>query len=192
MVQTLAERRMGGETGVASVQCLEGDAVWEAGERGVYDRKLLDAALARLKDRPLRADKRVEDLVKQPALFVINYRDGLRANVLTLNGAVAEWSVAWRYASGREASTCFWTQEARPFHHFAFQLAGVEQMMHTGKPSWPAERTLLTSGLLDALLISRKDGGKPLATPQLEISYDAHWRWKEPPPPPPNRPIPGQ
>ncbi len=49
MVQSLVERRAGGETGVKSVQCLVGEAVWEAGGRKVYDPDLLTAALARLK-----------------------------------------------------------------------------------------------------------------------------------------------
>ena len=35
MVQALAERRAGGETGVKSVQCLTGPAVWQAEEDGV-------------------------------------------------------------------------------------------------------------------------------------------------------------
>jgi hypothetical protein len=45
MVQCLVERRQGGETGVKSVECRVGPAVWEAEKEGVYDRKLLDAAL---------------------------------------------------------------------------------------------------------------------------------------------------
>ena len=98
IVQALAERRAGGETGVASVQCLTGKAVWEAEKSGVYDRRLLDDALSRLKERPLPPGKKIEELVSEPVLFVINYRDGLRANVFTLNHAVGEWAAAWRYA----------------------------------------------------------------------------------------------
>lgn len=193
-VQALAERRAGGETGVASVQCLTGDAVWEAGKNGGWSRELLDAALSRLKDRPLRPGKRVEELARQPVLFIIDYADGLRANVLTLDGAVAEWAAAWRYADdARVESTVFWTQEWRPFYHFSHLLRHVNRMMQTGNPVWPVERTLLTSGVLDALLISKKGDGRRLDTPHLrEVRYTSGWNWQQPPPPPPNRPIHGQ
>jgi hypothetical protein len=201
LVQALAERRAGGETGVASVQCLAGMAVWEAAKSGLYDRRLLDLALLRLKERPLPPGKRIEELVPEPVLFVIRYRDGLRASVFTLNNAVGEWTAAWQYTSdeknnekndGESASALFWTQEARPFMHFAHQLAGVERMMQTGKPTWPVERTLLTSGVLDALLISKRDGGIAIATPWLDVQYESKWDWRQPPPPPPGRPIGGQ
>jgi hypothetical protein len=192
MVQCLAERRKGGETGIREVRCLTGDSVWQAGKDGVYDQKLLDEALTRLKERPLTAGKSLVELVKEPALFVIDYRDGLRASILTLNGAVGEWTVAWRYGDGATASTCFWTQEARPFNHFAFLLQGVEKMIHTGQPTWPPERTLFTSAALDALLVSKKNGGQPTPTPHLELSYQPTHVWQQPPAPPANRPLDGQ
>src|SRR5207237_3836694 len=113
-VQALAERRADGETGVARVRCLTGAAAWAAEKDGVYDRTLLDVALARLK-RPLPAGQKIEELVKEPVLFVIDYADGLRANVFTLNPAVGEWAAAWKYADDATESTLFWTQEARPF-----------------------------------------------------------------------------
>lgn len=188
MVQSLAERRAGGETGVKQVQCIEGDAVWEAGKQGVFDRQLLDAALSRLKDRPIPEGKRVEDLARNPLLCVIDYNDGLRANMLTLNGAVAEFASAWRYDSGEVGSTVFWLQDGHPYSHFANLLRGVERMMLTGKPSWPAERTLLTSGVLNALHISRHGGGKLLPTPYLDVRYQSKWDWQQPPPPPPITP----
>jgi hypothetical protein len=186
MLQTIVERRQGGETGIKSVQCLVDDAVWEAGERGIYDQELLSEALARL-DRPPKPGRSLRELVKQPVLFVIDYADGLRANVLTLNGAVGEWSIAWRHADGRHESTLFYTQERRPFNHFSFLLQGVEQMVLTGKPAWPVERTLMTSGLLDALLTSKLQGGKPLETPQLSFSYEQPWSWRQPVPEPEER-----
>lgn len=193
MVQCLAERRKGGESGIKQVRCLEGPAVWAAGKDGTYDRKLLDEALTKLKDRPRKpTDKPIEELAKTPAVFIIDYEDGLRASVLTLNGAVGEWTVAWRYADGRSQATCFWTQEGRPFHHFAFLLQGVEKMIHTGQPTWPAERTLLTSGALDALLVSRKRGGEIVPTPQLHVPYQSTWNWQMPPPPPSSRPTQAQ
>ncbi len=192
MMQSLVERRAGGETGVKSVHCVEGDAVWEAGRHGVYDPQLLAAALSRLREKPIPKGKSVEQVAKQPVLMTINYRDGLRVNVLSLNYAVLEWASAWRYADSDEIqSTLFWTQEERPFMHFTYLLKGVEQMMHTGEPAWRVERTLLTSGVLDALLESKRQG-RPLETPYLNVQYKQSWNWHQPPPPPPGRPIQGQ
>ena len=198
MVQSLVERRAAGETGVASVQCISGPAVWEAGRAGEFDRELLDAAVSRLIRRPLPEGGDIEKLCPDPVLFIIDYRDGLRATLMTPGVAVNEWAAAWRYdekdaeSPGTVDSTTFWTQEDRPSMHFTYLNVGIEKMMHTGKPSWPAERTLLTSGTLDALLISRRDGGKRLETPWLDVRYRSHWNWKQPPPPPPGRPIMSQ
>ncbi len=190
MTQCLVEQRGAGESGIASVQCLSGDEVWRAGERGVYDRKLLDAALVAL-PRKLWGDRTIEASVPAPVLFAIEHRDGLKTNILTLNGAVGEWSCAWRSEGDKTQATYFHTQEARPVAHFGLLLAGVEKMMHTGKPTWPVERTLLTTGTLDALLISKKDGGRKIDTPQLAIEYHSDWQWEESPPAPPDRPLTG-
>ncbi len=187
-VQALAEQRSGGETGIRAVQCLTGGAVWEAREKGVCDRELLKTAWDRL-PRHLGGDRPLRERVKTPILFSLEYADGLRAHILELNGAAGEWTGAWRYQDdGRIEGAQFWTQEARPGMHFTYLLNGVEDMILTGKPSWPMERTLMTSGALDALLMSRKKGGQRLATPYLEFSYQSSWRWKQPPPPPPGRP----
>jgi hypothetical protein len=46
-VQALAEQRHGGETGIRSVRCLGGAAVWAALDRPLCDPELFDAALRR-------------------------------------------------------------------------------------------------------------------------------------------------
>ncbi len=184
MVQSLAERRKGGETGVTRVRCVSGDQVWKG---NLFDRALLDAALGRLKDRPIPEGKRVEDLVKEPVLFQIEYRDGLRVSVVVLNGAVQEFAAAWSYKDQSEpASTVFWLQPVRPFHHFAHLLRGIEKFMRTRQASWPVERTLLTTGILDAVHISKTKGGQWLETPYLDVRYTSDWNWSQPPAPPPN------
>ncbi|HEX7901494.1 MAG TPA: hypothetical protein VF950_27290, partial [Planctomycetota bacterium] len=61
----------------------------------------------------------------------------------------------------------------------------------SGRPSWPAERTLLTSGALDRLHVSRSKGGARLETPELAFAYGVDWTWTPPPPAPPDRPIQG-
>jgi hypothetical protein len=191
MLQSLVERRAGGETGVKAVQTLEGEAVWRALDEGRFDRELFQRALdcrreKREGDRPLR------ESVQEALLCSIEYNDGLRATVLTLNYAAVEWTAAWRYQDGTCAATLFWTQEERPFMHFSHLFRGIEQMMLTGQPAWPVERTLLTSGTLSALHHSRKQGGVRIETPHLNISYQSEWDWQQPTPPPPGRPITGQ
>ncbi|HEY1379365.1 MAG TPA: polysaccharide deacetylase family protein, partial [Gemmataceae bacterium] len=121
-VQALAEQRHGGETGVAAVRCVAGDAVWEALDRREVDPELFAAALRRapgLEDsRPLN-----RKAVPAPLLMIVEYADGLRAFILELNGAVGAWTAAWRYQNDRRVeATQFWTQEARPAAHFTLLL----------------------------------------------------------------------
>lgn len=195
MVQCLAERRASGstwgETGVQQVRCLQGNAVWEAGRAGLYDRELLHLATQQLRQQPLPPGKTIEEIGTNPVLFVVDYNDGLRASILWAS-PIREWTVAWRAADGSTAATCFWTQEGRPYMHFTYLLKGIESLVETGRPPWPAERTLLTSGMLDALLVSHHAGGRVVPTPHLAISYRSDWNWEMPPPPPPTRPSNSQ
>ncbi|MBI4529955.1 MAG: hypothetical protein HY709_00380, partial [Candidatus Latescibacteria bacterium] len=78
-LQCMVERRSGGESGVAAVQCLEGEAVWKAGDEGHWSRELVEAACAVIQDDP---DGRMEEHCAQPVVFLIDYRDGFRAAVL--------------------------------------------------------------------------------------------------------------
>jgi hypothetical protein len=187
-VQSLAEQRRGGESGVRAVQCLSGADVWRALDERKVDLDLFRAALARApgyeKDREI--DRKA---VRQPKLLIVHHTDGLRVSLFELNGAVGVWTAAWRDGEGRSiVSTQFRTQEARPAGHFGLLVDGIQRMIFTGTPSWPVERTLLTSGMLDALLLSHSRGGPSIETPELRVAYQPTWRWEEPPPPPPGRP----
>ena len=89
-LQCLAERRKGGETGVKSVQCLLGKAMWEALDRGRWSKPLLEAAM---KLMPAHAKGDVRELTgksDQAGVFLIEYRDGFRGAVAMLNGWVYE------------------------------------------------------------------------------------------------------
>ena len=187
IAQALAEQRRGGETGIVAVQCLTNAAVWAAMDAGVFGQDVFDAAWNRL-PRHLNRNRSLKEAVPKPVLFLLTHADGLRVAVIELNGAAGEWSGAWKYASGAIDSCQFWTQEGRPGAHFTLLLNGIERMILTGQPTWPVERTLMTSGALEALLESRLAGGERRETPHLTFAYPSTWRWREPPPPPPSRP----
>ncbi len=62
-------------------------------------------------------------------------------------------------------------QEHFPYVHFAFQLKAIDALVQTGHPPHPVERTLLTTGALDALMTSLSEGGRRVETPHLNVRY---------------------
>jgi hypothetical protein len=171
-LQCMVERRAGGETGIAAVQFVEGDAVWKwrDSEQGRWSAPLLEAALAtNSRTRP----GRMEDNVKRPVLFLLEYRDGLRAVAYLLQGHASNFlfSAKLRGEQQVRAANFGIVGEGRPLAHFDGLVHGIEEMFVTGKPLYPVERTLLTTGAL-ALLFESKDGGRR-ETPELRIKYKA-------------------
>jgi hypothetical protein len=189
MLQCMVERRKGGETGVAAVQALEGAAVWKAGDDKRWSRPLLSAALAT--GTQLTKPGKPEQNCKNPLAFFIEYKSGLRATMLMLSGHTSENFFAAQIAGKREpVATNFRLQDGFPSSHFTRLVQGIDQMFTTGKPAWPVERTLLTTGILDVALTSRFENQKRLETPQLAIAYPAGPAWQEPPLPKTGPPLP--
>ena len=52
--------------------------------------------------------------------------------------------------------------------HFSYLSLNVQKMFTTGEPQYPAERTLLATGAIDAVMRSRAAGHTVLETPWLE------------------------
>jgi len=171
-LQCMVERRRGGETGVAAVTCLEGEAVWEAAKRGLWSRELAEAACGAIENKPAG---RMEEHCPNPAVFLIEYRDGLKAAVLMLTGYVQDLAFACR-SGGKVLATEFYLQHGTPYAHFSYLSLNIEEMFVTGKPTYPVERTLLTSGVLEAALDSRYRGDTRLETPHLDVRYESYDR----------------
>ena len=169
-LQCMVERRGAGETGVASVEVVQGKAIWEAEKAGRWSRQLLDATLAAV---PVYRQGKVEELLNESAaFFLVEYRDGLRATVAMADGATADFAFA-ATLKGEEQPRVTWFrfEEDKPFRHFALLLKAIEHMLHSGQPPYPVERTLLTTGILDAAMHSIAAGQARIETPQLSVQY---------------------
>jgi hypothetical protein len=184
-LQCMVERRRGGETGIRAVQVLEGDAVWKAGEKGAWSQALLEAAISRC-DSPQGLtvlDGRTQDLVrngelsrlaKNPAVFLVEYRDGLRVALLMLEGAVADITFAARLTGVPKIQSNQFLHTLTPnVTYSACLVANIEEMFETGRPPYPVERTLLVSGILESCLDSRFQNHQRLETPHLDVRYRA-------------------
>lgn len=169
-LQCMIERRKGGESGVVAVQCLEGDSVWKAAEKGKWSMTLAEAACGQIKNRP---DTSIVNGCPTPTAFIIEHTDGFKSAVLMLNGYVVDFAYAGKV--GDEVySTEFYLQNEVPFSHFSYLSLNIEEMFLTGVPQYPAERTLLTTGVLDSIMHSRHQGHIRLETPHLEnIKYQS-------------------
>ncbi|MCW5978150.1 MAG: hypothetical protein KIT09_08730 [Bryobacteraceae bacterium] len=164
-LQCIVERRKGGETGVRAVQCLENQDCWNFIEGNAWVKRLFSAALAR-SDTRKSGDPKL--LAKTPAVFVVDYADGLQAAAFLLTGLVEDFTVAVELGGASEPfSTLMKLQAGRPHHHFGCLVRNIETMFETGQPPYPVERTLLTSGILDFALESRIRGYRKLDTPDL-------------------------
>lgn len=165
-LQAVVERRKGGETGVRAVQCLEGQDCWDFMDTNEWVNRLFVEALSKSDSPHKNGDWR--SLVKNPAGFVIDYADGLKAAAFLMTGLVQDFTVAVDVAGqAKPFSTLMRLQSGRPHHHFGCLVKNIEIMFETGKAPYPVERTMLTSGLLDFVLESRLENYKKLETPQL-------------------------
>ncbi len=178
-LQCLAERRRGGETGVRAVQCLQGEAMWQALDDGRWSKELLDAAAALVPAHAAGDYRSLTAKAKDAGVFLIEYRDGFRAAVAMLNGWVHEGDGGAFCFAGklqgqdRPAATHFYLQQPDPFGHFAYLVRAIDAMMQSGHASYPVERTLLTTGILDAVMTSRAEKNRRIETPHLAIAYQA-------------------
>jgi hypothetical protein len=186
-IQCLVERRKGGETGVAAVQALRGNAVWKALQSGSWqqggcDLDLFEACLCR--SFTLTSPRKgygnaypdlgqIPRLVQDPVMYRVEYVDGLNATLLILGGLVHDFTVALRLpGETKPLSTQMNLPGLSPgqtLSNFFNPLAHhIEAFLTTGRPPYPVERTLLTTGVLAAAVNSLHEGQKRLETPSLQ------------------------
>ncbi|MBI1902595.1 MAG: hypothetical protein HYS13_15950 [Planctomycetia bacterium] len=186
VLQSLVEAREGGETGVARIEFVEGDALKDLLKREPVWRELLDSAMAaetaadlkKLRQpRPrLPADSSREAPPDDPAeirhALLVDYRDGLRAAVFAVGHSADRWNFACKLrGQSKHVATTFFNGPWGNRCLFKALSHAIQSMFKSGKTPYPIERTLLSTGALAAAMISRHER-KPQDTPQLAIRYD--------------------
>ena len=172
ILQTIAEQRAGGETGVKTVQVISGVGLWRAAMEGRWDRDLLDAALSRRLNEGVAGQP--EDVARRCIGCFIEYRDGLKATLLALGGGlVFDYLAALRFGPDREILSTAFEITAESADNMSPLVHLIGGMIHTGKAPTPIERTLLTTGTLSYLMESGYRGQRRLETPDLGICYQA-------------------
>jgi hypothetical protein len=184
-IQCMVERRAGGETGVNWVQAYRGESFWKAYEEGVWPHELVEAALSRSHTlTPAREGFNdvfptfddMRRLVQDPVAYRYEHADGVKCTMLLMSGLVKDFNFA---ASIEGKSEPFSTQMYLPMpdgrttlaNFFSPLVNGMEQMFLTGTPTYPVERTLLTTGLTAAGMESLYRKQARYDTPHLAIHY---------------------
>ena len=192
-LQSIIERRRGGETGVRAVQAVRGERFWQAlksgsWEAGGWDRQLLESALCRSNQlNPARATYShvfpstadLRRLAPDAYAYRFEYADGLRASIIQLQaapkqkggGVVGDCNVAARLKGGEVFSVLFYLPYYSMRNFFSPQVHHVESLFLTGKAAYPLERTLLTTGMTAAGIESLYQEQKRLETPHLAVRY---------------------
>lgn len=185
VIQCMAERRRGGETGVVAMQALRGDAVWKAMDvgnwaGGGWDSKLFEACLSRSQTlaQPETYSHRypttaqIRQWVKDPVAYRFEYADGVKATMLMMNGLIGDFTFAARLkGQAQPLSTLFYLPPNPNVTYSASLMSKAEETFLTGKSPYPIERTLLTTGLVEAGVRSLGTGQQRIETPHLAIHY---------------------
>ncbi|MGI2295068.1 hypothetical protein [Paenibacillus sp. GXUN7292] len=168
VLQSLAERREGGESGIAGIDVMHGGAVWEAMERRQWPEDLLLAAL-----KPVRAadTSHPRESSDTTYLLTVHYKDGSRGYVIQQTRLAEQWSFALRDGNGNIFESVCLSDNNWPFRHFDRMTNAIEQFIISSQPPFPAERILISSCLINRAMESLHKG-RYVATPELDIHYE--------------------
>ena len=175
VLQSVVEARAGGESGIKSVQFLEGEKLWRAADEGRWNVAVAEAAMqAELGPGQPPLKKIIERLMgDQNAIhgLLVDYKDGFTGTVLAVGGR-NRWCLGVLPEGADEPqATTFYVGPWENRNLFKALSHAIQTCFREGRAPYPVERTLLVTGALDALMQSRYEGGTVQQTPQLAIAY---------------------
>lgn len=180
--QCMSERRKGGEVGIRRVTALRDAAMWDRAAASETTQRLVVAAISRSHTLPVTDGYFTEPITFDwarrtfPSAFgyFIEHLDGFRTTLLML--PIHDFNYAGMNAETGEVYSCQMylpmpEHSATTADFFNPLIEHIEQMIVTGKVPYPAERTLLTSGMVIGGVESLHLGGKPFDTPEMKVRY---------------------
>jgi hypothetical protein len=181
VLESLVEARAGGETGVRQVRFLDGDPLWQAAADGLWSTELAALAMAaevgpdhELTRFVQSGGKSSTDAPVPVHGILVDYRDGLRAMALAVGSSSTRWNFACKLAGeSQPRATAYYVGPWQNRNLFKALSHAIQTHFQQRQAPYPVERTLLTSGILDAAMDSRVAGGKAVDTPQLDVKYAA-------------------
>lgn len=189
--QCMSERRKGGEVGIQRVTALHGDAFWDRVAQRPDTRRLVESALSRSHNLPVK-DGYPTDPVKLDWArrvfpkgwgYFIEHRDGFHTTLAMVD--IRDFNYAGLDRSGRIHSCQMYlpmpTHGSTTADFFNPQIRHIERMVLTGRQPYPVERTLLTSGMTLAGVQSLHRG-VPVETPEMAVKYSVpneSWFWRD-------------
>ena len=147
------------------MRTLEGNAVWDAGDRD-WSWRMLASALSRTDKAQgnTALDGRTEDIVglkstqkmaKNPRARIIEHSSGLRTSILVLDGVIADMVVAVRAGRRLLPGTIYSTQlfqnPTPQQEQFSRLSAAIADFFETGRPPWTKDRAIIAADLASGL-----------------------------------------
>lgn len=184
--QCMSERRRGGESGIKSVHALRGAKMWDRFESRPELKRLFSAAVSR--SHAIRysdgytiaapTTERARRASPEAVGYFIEHTDGFHTTMLMCNGLMQDFTYAGLRDDGKTVSTQMHLpmpmQISTTADFFNPLVNHIEQMVLTNEVPFPVERTLLTSGMTLFAVESLHRGQQDVATPEMNIAYQAH------------------
>lgn len=172
VLQAFVETRKGGETGITHVEFLPREALFRAEKAGRWSLDLARQAMrAEFGDKAPDITRPINGV--EPWGILVTYRDGTKGTVLKLGYSGTRWNFACKLAGERQPRVT--SHHVGPWRNRCLFMALSHAIQHffvTRVAPYPVERTLLTTGALEAAVRSRAEGRR-LETPHLNIAYTA-------------------
>ncbi len=170
VLQAFLESRRGGETGVARVEFLPREELFRAAQQGRWSLELARAAMG------VEFGNAIPDITRpingvEPWGILLDYADGTKGVVLKIGVNGTRWNFACRIDGEREPRVT--SHDVGPWRNRCLFMALSHAIQHffvTGQAPYPVERTLLTTGALEAAVRS-KAAAERMDTPHLAIRY---------------------